>query len=237
MVITAIVRKLKNCDLNDERLFFSSSQPMASTLNISRSSVLEPLRKEWIPYQTVSDALVANLHLTHNVDVALSVIDLFLDLLRNPSFDPSQISFSNSSDIDARVSEHRGAHIRRPCHASPSADRTAGIPHTVLELVAEHMFAFARVLTPKRWVLRTMIDEGAPYSLRDVACLSLVHRTWVPTTPKLSRRRAYVGGNGALQSYLRDAARTVDSRDRQLLPRKTYTRGVQGQYIDDKRWP
>lgn len=142
---------------------------------IDRNCVLEPLRKEWIPFLTVSDALIANLHLTHNI--AISAIDLFLDVLRNPSFHPSHVSFTNSSDVDAHISAHRATQIVRLAESDATSRQTAGIPHNVLDLVSEYMFS--KVASPTRWVFGRAQTDGSPYpySLRDVFCLASVHRT------------------------------------------------------------
>ncbi|KAH8111872.1 hypothetical protein DFH11DRAFT_1546174 [Phellopilus nigrolimitatus] len=72
-----------------------------------------------IPFLTHSDALLASLVLTH--DVVASAIDLFLALLRDPTFSPAEVTLGATDEIYLRVAEHRRELIISP---ERSADGT-----------------------------------------------------------------------------------------------------------------
>lgn len=139
--------------------------------------VLEPIREEWIPYKTVSDALIADLSLSHNV--SLATLDLFLAVVSDTAFNPGHITFERATDIDARISEHRREQLAVSLYSHGSGRECAGMPLIVLERVAEYMFDYSPGLN--HVLMGWSQDELSLrylYSNSDLLRMSTVHRSW-----------------------------------------------------------
>ncbi|KAH8111873.1 hypothetical protein DFH11DRAFT_1745331 [Phellopilus nigrolimitatus] len=158
-----------------------------------------------IPFVTHSDALLASLVLTH--DVVASAIDLFLALLRDPTFSPAEVTLGVTDDIYLRVAEHRRKLIVSPersaddtlnqTEASPRnqdrssssvtrlATRSVQFPwHIILDGIVG---IFEHERTTKLHALRAETLEGSSNSQTfdnavalnsDLRSLSLVQRSW-----------------------------------------------------------
>jgi hypothetical protein len=60
---------------------------------------------ESIPFAILSDAKIARLVLTHNVP--MHYLDLFLSVLRDPSFNAEELTLSSAKDIFQHIVEFR----------------------------------------------------------------------------------------------------------------------------------
>lgn len=171
---------------------------MADT--ISNNCVLEPTSGCWIPFQTVSDALIAQLWLCHAIPMA--TIDLVLAAVTNPAFVSSQITFASTKDIDVRVGEYRRTVASRRVMLNQCT--TAGIPPVVLDCVLDAIVSdipslMSEVATRRH---RSGVIQGGRAVLLS---MSLVHRTWTsPAQERLRRRFVLHGDQDRLISYLRN---------------------------------
>ncbi|KAH8111876.1 hypothetical protein DFH11DRAFT_554984 [Phellopilus nigrolimitatus] len=158
-----------------------------------------------IPFVTHSDALLASLVLTH--DAAASTIDLFLTLLRDPTFFPAEVTLGATDDIYLRVAEHRRKLIVSPERSadgtlsqteasSRNQDRSSSsVTHSATSLVEfpwhiilddlvgifEHArttdLHVLRAQTLKRSPDRTAFNKAIALN-SDLWSLSLVQRSW-----------------------------------------------------------
>lgn len=60
-------------------------------------SAFDKMAQENISFSTRSDAMIASLLLFH--DIPFHAMNLFLDIIKHPDFDPSEVSFNNSADV------------------------------------------------------------------------------------------------------------------------------------------
>lgn len=87
-----------------------------------------------VNFQNSSDALVAKLLIT--LQLPANSVDLFLAVIRNPSFNSGEVTFRRSSDIHAYVDRYRQERLaRRP----DNVRMIGGIPYLVLHLVIERI--------------------------------------------------------------------------------------------------
>ncbi|KAH8111870.1 hypothetical protein DFH11DRAFT_1610424 [Phellopilus nigrolimitatus] len=158
-----------------------------------------------IPFVTHSDALLASLVLAH--DVAASAIDLFLTLLRDPTFFPAEVTLGATDDIYLRVAEHRRELIVSPERSadgtlsqteasSRNQDRSSSsVTHPATSLVEfpwhiilddlvgifEHArttdLHVLRAQTLERYPDRTAFNKAVALN-SDLQSLSLVQRSW-----------------------------------------------------------
>lgn len=87
-----------------------------------------------VNFKNPSDALVAKLLIT--LQMSTESVDLFLAVIRNPSFNSGEVTFRRSSDIHAYVDRYRQERLaRRP----DNVRMIGGIPYLVLHLVIERI--------------------------------------------------------------------------------------------------
>lgn len=113
-----------------------------------------------VNFTSSSDALVAKLLITHQLST--QAVNLFLDVLHNPSFHPGEVTFERAEDIETYVDECRRERMVR------QADRSrmiGGIPYLVLQLVLqcigeEMVEAEGRMDVSRRLYYRDYYDKG-----------------------------------------------------------------------------
>lgn len=96
----------------------------------------DPRYNFWVTFETITDALFAQLSLKHGL--AWDAIDAIIDLLQNPLFDLPELNLKNASDIDNRVSKCRLQAVEELLMPSGVVGKS-GMPMIVLELVVDYM--------------------------------------------------------------------------------------------------
>ena len=93
----------------------------------------------WVPFKSRSDALFAQLVTIHNL--TWPTIDAVLSVVLNPDFAISNLTVRSGGDIVNRISDMRTLETlaREHSYASRSPASTHIIPHTVVDLVVEHL--------------------------------------------------------------------------------------------------
>lgn len=87
-----------------------------------------------VNFQNPSDALVAKLLIT--LQMSTESVDLFLAVIRNPSFNSGEVTFRRANDIHAYIDRYRQERLaRRP----DNVRMIGGIPYLVLHLVIERI--------------------------------------------------------------------------------------------------
>lgn len=87
-----------------------------------------------VNFKNPSDALVAKLLIT--LQLPATSVNLFLAVIRNPSFNSGEVTFRRANDIHAYVDRYRQERLaRRP----DNARMIGGIPYLVLHLVIERI--------------------------------------------------------------------------------------------------
>lgn len=113
-----------------------------------------------VNFTSSSDALVAKLLITHQLST--QAVNLFLDVLHNPSFHPGEVTFDRAEDIETYVDKCRRERMVR------QADRSrmiGGIPYLVLQLVLqcigeEMVEAEGRMDVSRRLYYRDYYNKG-----------------------------------------------------------------------------
>ena len=153
-------------------------------------------KKEWVEFNTHSDALIASLALHH--DIPLVAIDLVVELLCTEHFKPTEVSFSKATDLYSSIGTRRqqAAWNRSYSKASP-VNSVAGFPNRdtfekVVDVLAEE----------RRCQLEEQYGPSLAFQGRVVAssfdftqvsqtleAMTLVHRSW--TLPAQKARRCF----------------------------------------------
>ena len=121
---------------------------------VDGSRALDSTNNRWIPYKTRSDALIAQLSLSRGFTIAQ--VDLVLDIIHDPTFDPKEVSFQQTPDIYVAVAQERAVTRNASLTAlSKASDRrdAAGMPDVVLHLVVQS--------------IADMMPDPLEYSYRD----------------------------------------------------------------------
>lgn len=166
-----------------------------------RSSVLDPTSNQWIPFETPSDALLAELHLVH--DVPSSAIDLVLQMVMNPLFDRTQITLKSPADIARRVSEYRWeVALRR----SARSHTTAGIHPFILDIVLKSIANEIMSIHDEMDIATDPYcsvpsDDREPR--RVIETMSRVHRSWTAPAQTTLRRRVFIANRTSLAHFLK----------------------------------
>lgn len=146
---------------------------------------LDPTSDRWIPYQSYSDALIAQLSLSRGF--TSMDVDLVLEIIHDPAFDPKEVSFQKTADIYVPVAEDREsareASLRALSMPNGSLE-TAGMSHTILDLVVHHI---------EQEVLVTIGKHYGPFFdecewMKTLEQMTMVHRSWARPVLHAHRR-------------------------------------------------
>ena len=105
---------------------------------VEGTRALDSTNNRWIPYKTRSDALIAQLSLSRGFTI--EEVDIVLDIIHHPSFDPKEVSFRKTPDIYVPVAQERAVTRNASLSTlSKVSDRLdlAGMPEVVLHLVVQ----------------------------------------------------------------------------------------------------
>lgn len=163
-----------------------------------------------IPCETPSDALLASLSVAKDMDSL--TMGAILSLLRNPSFNSKDVTFSSFEDLSQYISTQRQrlAHSRslQVSHSQASPHGSGGngvVPELILELVAKQL---ARERTPMvdriDWDVNVFssTSQRCPRTI-DLRNMALVHRTWTLPAQAVLRTRADIVGTKNLRAFFR----------------------------------
>lgn len=143
---------------------------------------LDPTNNRWIPYKTWSDALIAQLSLSHGFSI--SEVNLVLGVIRDPSFKCDQVTFHDAGDIYDAVADERLV-AREKAAQSRSGnctwDRTAGVPRLVLDLVIQCI----AMMCP------CCMDDRDVIWQQTMGNMALVHRSWTAPAQNILQRRIF----------------------------------------------
>ncbi|EJC98902.1 uncharacterized protein FOMMEDRAFT_31485 [Fomitiporia mediterranea MF3/22] len=200
---------------------------------VDSARLFEPQTGLLIPFNSHSDALLAQLPLQHGM--SKQHFNLLLDILRDPSFDMDQLNLKSATDIDIRISEHRrqlaeersqrahSSSVFSPASGSckyfkATSENTGpvGMPSIVFELLIDELvsqmehFDYETDATPGS-------SEGSRYYNSQThartstiqTCLkrmSFVHRSWTELAQRALRRRAILTSRRFLREFARSPA-------------------------------
>ncbi|EJD05182.1 uncharacterized protein FOMMEDRAFT_154395 [Fomitiporia mediterranea MF3/22] len=163
-------------------------------LDYSSNSTCYHSRDLWsnIPFETYSDAKLAALVLDNMEDFSVRLFQQVINVITDPQFKPSELTFKNIWGIFDSVSAHRKSSVLDRSVAKPhKVEMTSGVvPPVVLGLVvdeiAQQNTPFAMLAEKKCW------DEAFARNRTDLFNMSLVHRSWTEFAYNGKRRRAII---------------------------------------------
>ncbi|EJD02438.1 uncharacterized protein FOMMEDRAFT_29454 [Fomitiporia mediterranea MF3/22] len=198
--------------MDESKGSFSSSPPLDYSANLDSLHVS-------VPCKSASDALLASLSVELRQDLTSNVLDAFLEVLRDPSFDAREVTFQTAHDISRHISEQRkciaqkrsSAGSRLPVRSGSSSNLSlmknvyGGVPPLIIDLVAQQiaseMIPFAEDVD---WDTNmcNVVDSKCPREV-DLLNMALVHRTWTGPVSRVLRTRAKLYGAKTIESFLR----------------------------------
>ena len=144
---------------------------------------------------TASDTLLSDLLLDN--DFSIAELSQVLNVLRDPTFDLTQLSLQNASDTYSGLSRSQSQSLL-PLQRDSSSD-CAGMPIVILELVLQYISA-------SRASFHDIAMESKPTPLSESAKtlvnMSLVHRTWTGLAQRVLAYRVQVHGVDGIRRAL-----------------------------------
>ncbi|KAH8113906.1 hypothetical protein DFH11DRAFT_1598112 [Phellopilus nigrolimitatus] len=83
-------------------------------MNVYGATVFEPLSETWVPFSNASDARVAQLLLRYSLNISPTAIDAVLDILNDPAFKATELTFKRATDIESVIEQHTYRQIQCP---------------------------------------------------------------------------------------------------------------------------
>lgn len=137
----------------------------------------DTLMERNVPFGSISDMLIASLRLTHSLPD--KTLNLILDIVHNPAFVVSDVTFKTVADIEHHAAEQNTELSERRSYA---ASQTPSVHFTLLELVLDAISSERRLVSREE---RRKIDVDTPTNLQlygrwttTLANLSLVCKAW-----------------------------------------------------------
>lgn len=155
-----------------------SNERPASYLHYAYDNLLQT----YIPFDTSSDAMIACLATAHNIPS--EHVEIFLSLIQDSDFDGSEVTLRSTTDIYARIRQHR---IREVICKSDHSTNNSVINNVVLcgviEVLEEDIMHFESLKNK----LYLDVNEARDYDLwavrakeakQTLSLMSLVHPSW-----------------------------------------------------------
>ncbi|KAH8113903.1 hypothetical protein DFH11DRAFT_1598072 [Phellopilus nigrolimitatus] len=162
--------------------------------------LISPLRPKQEVFETVTGRLPKGETFANN-----DVRAVIWCTLRNPAFDPAQITFKKAFDVYRRVREHKYGQLQA-ITASVEGRETAGVPRVILDMIVDILASEMSSLFHEAAVAEPYIFKiVASSEYKTLRQICLVHRSWVNVARRGLQRRAFVGGSRPFTALLRDS--------------------------------
>ena len=160
---------------------------------VASRSCYDPEIKEWFPFPSHSDALIAQLYLQY--DCTPSAINRLLDILRSGSFSIEDVTLKNALEIDDIVARCRLKMARKRSQKVSNSP----VPPLVVDLVADCIVVGDLDFD---WASRTRRSPTRE-EIKTLKHMSLTHRSWTEPAQRILRRHLWISRK-ALQGGIRN---------------------------------
>jgi hypothetical protein len=166
-------------------------------------SAYDDASEEWVPFNSRSDALIAQLYLERRIPPRH--LSTFLELLREPSFDASKVTLSATTDIDVHVAKYRTQRAEQRATALTNSSPSPMLPLDIFSLIIDYIASFRHAMTPLNTADSASNSlERSTYPITEtLQNISLTHRSLTHLAQNALGRRIYISSKQHLTQILR----------------------------------